>query len=630
MPTPRFCAHALVACVSSSRVQSVLAFALAHAPDSRAAATPKPDRAALKMDLENFFGGIEKLDAALPREEFEIEALADAQQRDTKKLRDWVATHTRWIPYAGALRGAEGVLFERRGNSLDRALLLAALLEASGYAPQLAHATLAEADAKKVVELSRAPLPVVPASERLNQMATSLIGALKSLPPEPEAKPDSALEHLGAKGVREQAEWIVANVKRAGVPTPEHAPDLLAAAADHWWVRIDAASGMINLDPDARDLVNGHFDVEADSVAAVADLSTDVRQRVTVKVIVERWSEGALSESDAASAEITLGRDALPALTLEHDSPDWKGVTPPSAADEILAAVAETKRWQPFLTVAGATIAGKIFDETGWVSEGTDASPAGLGAAAGGLLGGFGGGDEPTPKKPTVFTAEWLDFHIVMPGGSERVVRREIVDLLGPARRAQPISEKPVISAERVAGARLRLGAEVKMRLLNCRPSQVYFDHAMLAWMLSLRESCLAFVANEKPSAEDRRRFLDAQDPFDPLLDFALVRGLAGDATTFENGPLVVSCFENPARLASGKIGMNRVFDVADNPTTSSAGDFAAIVRPGVADTAAEFYALSRRPRQPQSLHAGCAARRAVSSGVRAERRFALDLGKIA
>ena len=48
---------------------------------------------------------------------------------DPQKMLDWVRDNTRLVPYEGSLRGALGVLMDRNGNSLDRSILLARLLE---------------------------------------------------------------------------------------------------------------------------------------------------------------------------------------------------------------------------------------------------------------------------------------------------------------------------------------------------------------------------------------------------------------------------------------------------------------------------------------------------------------------
>ena len=63
---------------------------------------------------------------------------------DPAKLTAWVRDSTAWIPYRGLLRGPVGVLMDRDGNSLDRALLLAKLLELAGHEVRLARAQLEE------------------------------------------------------------------------------------------------------------------------------------------------------------------------------------------------------------------------------------------------------------------------------------------------------------------------------------------------------------------------------------------------------------------------------------------------------------------------------------------------------
>jgi hypothetical protein len=121
--------------------------------------------------------------------------------------------------------------------------------------------------------------------------------------------------------------------------------------------------------------------------------------------------------------------------------------------------------------------------------------------------------------------------------------------------------------------------------------------------MLAHRDAWTAFAANPQPGTDEKREFVTALQPFDPLLMFALFRGTVGDTTTFETGPMIVSCLEYITR-PGGKTTQHRVFDVADNPTSSLAGDFAAVVRQGVADTAAEFYALGSAPAASRNLFA--------------------------
>ncbi|MCL0149330.1 transglutaminase domain-containing protein, partial [Klebsiella pneumoniae] len=58
------------------------------------------------------------------------------------RIHDFVrsSVHTDW--YAGAMRGAAGTLRDLRGNDVDQALLLAALLRASGAPTRLVSGSL--------------------------------------------------------------------------------------------------------------------------------------------------------------------------------------------------------------------------------------------------------------------------------------------------------------------------------------------------------------------------------------------------------------------------------------------------------------------------------------------------------
>ncbi|MFV2062477.1 MAG: hypothetical protein ACC726_03065, partial [Chloroflexota bacterium] len=82
---------------------------------------------------------------SLPAERWNIEALAEALEFDPMAAFRFVRDHIRYEPYRGVLRGAEGTLAARAGNSLDRSLLLAALLDEMLVDYEFAFARLDEA-----------------------------------------------------------------------------------------------------------------------------------------------------------------------------------------------------------------------------------------------------------------------------------------------------------------------------------------------------------------------------------------------------------------------------------------------------------------------------------------------------
>ena len=97
-----------------------------------------PTAATLERSLQALAAG----DSASPRDRWDPEYVSDQLGRNPRAIIRWVRSHTNWIPYRGVLRGPAGVLLDRQGNSLDRALLLAAILAHAGDTVRLAHGEL--------------------------------------------------------------------------------------------------------------------------------------------------------------------------------------------------------------------------------------------------------------------------------------------------------------------------------------------------------------------------------------------------------------------------------------------------------------------------------------------------------
>jgi hypothetical protein len=71
--------------------------------------------------------------AGLPRDRFDVLEALELTDFTPEGAFAWVHDETRLVPYRGALRGPVGVLLDREGNSLDRALLLQDMFDALGY-----------------------------------------------------------------------------------------------------------------------------------------------------------------------------------------------------------------------------------------------------------------------------------------------------------------------------------------------------------------------------------------------------------------------------------------------------------------------------------------------------------------
>jgi hypothetical protein len=103
-------------------------------------------RAAAAEQFDRSVNAIADAARQAPRDRFDVQWVVNHVGADPVKLFEWVRDQTAWVPYRGVLRGEAGVLMDRLGNSLDRALLLAALLKASGQPVRLAHGTIAAAE----------------------------------------------------------------------------------------------------------------------------------------------------------------------------------------------------------------------------------------------------------------------------------------------------------------------------------------------------------------------------------------------------------------------------------------------------------------------------------------------------
>ena len=93
-------------------------------------------------EIDSSFSAIADGERDTPRDSWDPDYVVSKLGRDPQVLFAWVRRNTFWIPYRGVLRGPVGVLLDRQGNSLDRALLLATLLDKAGHKVRLAHGTM--------------------------------------------------------------------------------------------------------------------------------------------------------------------------------------------------------------------------------------------------------------------------------------------------------------------------------------------------------------------------------------------------------------------------------------------------------------------------------------------------------
>jgi transglutaminase-like putative cysteine protease len=372
--------------------------------------------------------------AAASAGEDAIGDLAAALDYDAERIFRFVADEIRYEPYSGILRGARGTLNSRAGNSADQALLLAALLDASLLPVRFAIGEIDSATADAILAGAQAD----PDAIRKHGLE-ALVGTIPGREVRPvDLTPEEAerLARAVADGER-IATWARDQLQRTvdtiGVALEDAAVELIDGfsplpdieRARHVWVQMAATADWVNLDPTLPGAPTGAALTRA--AETLDALPEEMAHRVELALIGESIVDGTLSER--ALVGYSERADAIAGLPVAIMN------APPDALTALGVSVAGAlgggSSYVPVLIVGGETIVGAnpIHFASG---EAGGADPSEGGAAP------VGGGDdffEPGAAAGET-TAQWVELTIRSPGSEPVVVRREMFDRIGPARRA--------------------------------------------------------------------------------------------------------------------------------------------------------------------------------------------------
>jgi len=339
-----------------------------------------------------------------------------------------------WEPYVGVLRDAAGTLMCGGGNSLDRALLLQAMLEAGGDKTRLMRVPLGEAAGAKLLEQfrtrephERPPADVHALAEELGVDGAALESVVQERRRRESALVEEVLESAKAEAARLLPLIGAVSGRAAVVPR------------DQVFVQVQEKSGWVDLDPSPIEL-----DHTGAKPLSPQDLALD-RRSVTFRLLLHRTS-GARTE-------------VVPLLTVPLDAAavSWKvvefliqpvpGELPPSLMlrdldpKGVLAAFLKVRQYRATLIVGGKSYGGIPFGldgKTYEVDPGGRIGPAkslagGLGKAFGAAL---GGGGDPAPAASTL---ERVVLEVaVKEGGVEQVHSRTLASAPKPGLRGLP------------------------------------------------------------------------------------------------------------------------------------------------------------------------------------------------
>lgn len=472
---------------------------------------------------------------ASSREAWDPAAVVASVGNDRVGLFTWVRDHTAFVPYRGSLRGATGVLMDRVGNSLDRALLLSALYKAAGIEAQLAQATLAPEVVERLSgEWASRPRPALPATtiDGAAVLATLVrdLGLNDKIVQEKVGKAEAATATLVERArarITGQARAVAATVTPGTAPA---APDP-AEFADHWWVQVQDNGVWQDLDPTLPDAEPGQVLGMVGSTIDPDALPDDQRHTLTVRVMAEVWrdqirEDATLLEHTFAPASFYGQRISFTNVPLDMPDEATLLASASPAAQARAALIAQTE-WIPVLTVGSGIVArmsvtdaGELYDVTAPDANTTRlaravqrATKAGVGGATG-LLDSLpdDASDAPAPKPPIPkspgFTREWIEFEVRAPGAAPRITRRLVFDLLdGPER--SPVRPAMLSDAARLERG-LSLVGETELLPTFARIPEAFvadrFVKALVAGRSVLVEVAAALAAKQEPTSELRAK----------------------------------------------------------------------------------------------------------------------------
>lgn len=445
--------------------------------------------------LDRSLKAVEDGERGTPRDSWDPQYVVDRLGRDPQTLFTWVRDNTFWIPYQGVLRGPVGVLMDRQGNNLDRALLLATLLEKAGHEVRLAHGEIDQ-------NIATGLLPILVADRSLdrakrNDPAPSPGGVRTVLAQyqldraEPMvASQDDGLNRIAVTlraRIVEQTNRLLQVVEkpRPAMEWGKRLDAAMAALRDHWWVERRDGDSWLALDLLGQ--TNGTALTVAKETMTIKDLASSAYHEIVLRVVTERWSPSGLSERSVLEHVVRPADQIGQLIVLQFWPTDLINSPPESEAPtDWRATLLAQHKWAAVLTIAGRIVASTTLSDVDSDDAGqTRGGPmGGLGAALADAL----GGAKPAPNENATLSAVRLEFDIRTPGEDTRTIRRTIFDLIGPAGRGGSAVPALVLDNTKKLSRSALLTMETEIRPLNSSLAPDFVTHLAAQYFLSSRD----------------------------------------------------------------------------------------------------------------------------------------------
>ena len=580
------------------------------------------DTAARAAALDRSLQAIEDGERDSPRDRWDPDYVLALVGTDPERLFAWVRDSTSWIPYHGEMRGPVGVLMDRRGNSLDRAVLLATLLDKAGQTVRLAHGELSQELAIRTLPhlicAAGADDPVGFSAESSSHgglvAAATRYGMDDSSFEETLVSQIQAIDRL-SKEIHSRTQDEAQRLLQAlGNPSPRTAlaknfDATMSSLRDHWWVQMQSPDGAWR-DLDAMSAAMGKpmpviSATETMSLAELIDAPT-MHHEVSVRVVAERWSERGLSQYTVLEHALRPADTIGQPIVLQFWPTQWMGGSMPEnnpadkPSSDWRAEILEQHDWAAALMVGDDPVA------VGALADSGDGS---AGSSSGGPMGGLASAFSDTmsgrrtasgsSNSGTALSAVWLDYEIRVPGEPARIIRRTVFDLIGPAGRSAGLT--PILdltNAKRLErGLSLIMQTDILPQVCAIPPQ--FVAHLMAQTVLAHRQVFVRAIRGD--TAQDAQPPVAAAAnegrPLSSLYALALARmqWSLGQGQLFIDRPNLLTSHRYWVAKDDGLV-LRHASDIVANEVGVSFADenpFAARLAQGVLDTNVEQLAVT-------------------------------------
>ena len=267
----------------------------------------------------------------------------------------FVRDQVRTDGYAGLMRGPAGTLQSRDGSPIDKAYLLAVMLQTASVPVQLVHAPLTDAQIQQLVDaIGSSPTAQSAASPRLaDALRQSGVDAAARQRAAENASRVDAMADDGIAAAQSPVDHLnkVLTVGSAALASSDAAvvASWRANLRDHWWLRVQQDGAWADWDPTLAGAQPGTHLGSAPQEEGVSEPPADQRTTLTVRLVAD-YAGGSTSRTVLEGSSTVDRLYALPVAVAVGDR---------SRGSQDLKAA---RSFTPSLTFGDAETAGDAFE----------------------------------------------------------------------------------------------------------------------------------------------------------------------------------------------------------------------------------------------------------------------------